>query len=132
MLGIVVGLHLLIAIVMIVFILLQKTEGGAAGAGFNASASVESMMRPRARPNPVGRATAILGLCFFVTSLALALLSKPNAGQQATSIMAEPAPSGGPQVPQVNEPATPSVPAAPTAPTATPSATPSVPEVPKN
>ena len=130
MLSVVVAVHLLIAIVMIGLILLQKTEGGAAGAGFSGSASVESMMRPRARPHPIGRATSILGLCFFVTSLALALLAKPT-GTAPTSIMVEPTPSGVPQVPQVAEP-TPSAPAAPATAPAVPSATPTVPEVPKN
>ena len=129
MLSVVVAVHLLIAIVMIGLILLQKTEGGAAGAGFSGSASVESMMRPRARPNPIGRATSILGLCFFATSLGLALLAKPTT-TAPTSIMAEPTPGGAPQVPQVAEPTVPAAPAA-TTPTV-PSATPTVPEVPKN
>jgi preprotein translocase subunit SecG len=128
MLSVIVALHLLIAIVMIGLILLQKSEGGAAGAGFSASASVESMMRPRARANPIGRATSVLGICFFVTSLALAVLSKPT-GTAPTSIMLEPAPGGAPQVPQVAEPPTAGGPAAPQAPAA-PSATPAVPEVP--
>src|SRR5690242_4155241 len=103
MLSVVVALHILIAIVLIGLILLQKTEGGAAGAGFSGGASVESMMRPRARANPIRTATAVVGICFFVPRLALALLAKPNA-TVPTSIMAEPTPGGAPQVPRVNEP----------------------------
>jgi len=109
-------IHLLIAISMIGLILLQKTEGNASGAGFSGSASVESLMRPRARANPIGRATAILGICFFVSSIGLALLARPD-GHRATSIMAEP--TKGPVVPKINDtpvapPAGPPGPAVPT------------------
>jgi preprotein translocase subunit SecG len=108
MLNVLVTFHLLIAIVLVGLILLQKSEGGA-GAGFSPSASVESMMRPRARPNPIGRATAVLGIMFFITSLGLALLTKPNA-HAPRSIMAEPV-TGKPAVPTVDDrPAVPSVP----------------------
>ncbi len=115
MITVVLVVHLLIAIMMVGLILIQKTEGNAAGAGFSGSASVESMMRPRARPNPIGRATSILGICFFVTSIGLALMQKPAT--QATSIMQEPI--SGPAVPKVDDvpTATPTVPAVPTVPT---------------
>jgi len=117
---IVLALHLLIAIVMIALILLQKSEGST-GAGFSGSPSVESMMRPRSRPNPLGRATSILGICFFATSLGLALIAKPK-DNRATSIMND-APVSGPVVPKIDDtppaqsaPATPTAPEVPTAP----------------
>jgi preprotein translocase subunit SecG len=98
---------------MIGLILLQKNEG-TAGAGFSGSASVESLMRPRTRPNPISRATTILGICFFVTSVGLALLARPNDTRD-TSIMSQP-PSAA-QVPKIDEsPAAPPTPAAPAAP----------------
>ena len=72
------------------------------GAGFSGgSATMENAMRPRARANPLGRATSILGISFFATSLGLALLTKPDT-DQALSIMAEPA-IGGPVVPLIGE-----------------------------
>jgi preprotein translocase subunit SecG len=114
MVTIILVIHLIIAILMIGLILLQKNEGGAAGASVGGAVSVESMMRPRARPNPLGRATSVLGLCFFATSLGLALLARPAT--QATSIMAEPV--SGPAVPKVDE--APAVPAPPAAPPAAP------------
>lgn len=112
-----VAIHLIIAVVMVGFILLQKSEGSA-GAGVGGSVSVESMMRPRGRPNPLTRATSILGFAFFATSLGLALLGRTP--QQATSIMEEPI--SGPSVPKINEapaaaPAAPAVPSVPTVPT---------------
>jgi len=125
--SVVVIIHVFIAVALVGMILLQKTEGNASGAGFSGGASVESMMRPRARPNPMGRATAILGICFFATSLTLAVMSKP-AHRQNASFMAEP--SRTPAVPKVDE--TPSVPKtdeapAPAAPTAPSSQGPVVP-----
>lgn len=101
---------------MIGLILLQKTEGNASGAGFSGSASVESLMRPRARANPIGRATAILGICFFATSIGLALLARPQ-DHRPVSIMSEPV--SGPTVPKINDtpaapPAGPAGPAVPT------------------
>ncbi len=99
-------IHVLIAIVLIALILFQKTEGGAAGAGFSVTAAVNSAMQPRPRPNPLSRATTILGFCFFATSLGLAVLAKPAA--QNTSIFDAPQ-SNGPSVPSLD----PMLPAAP-------------------
>ena len=114
MLTILLVVHLLIAITMIGLILLQKTEGNASGAGFSGTASVESMMRPRARANPIGQATSVLGLCFFASSIGLALLARPHASQP-TSIMQ--APISGPSVPRVDDqPAAPSIPTVPSVP----------------
>ncbi len=112
MITIVVVIHLLVAMSMIGLILLQKTEGNAAGGGFSASASLSSM-QPRPRSNPLGRATAVLGIAFFVTSLGLALLSK-EAGP-APSIFTTPA-DAAKNAPKVNEIRTdPTAPAAPEA-----------------
>ena len=122
MVNVLVAIHLIIAVVMIGFILLQKSEGGAAGAGVSGAVSVESMMRPRARPNPLSRATSILGFAFFATSIGLALASR--APHQATSIMQEPI--SGPSVPSVPTLADPPA-AAPAAPAA-----PGTPTVPNN
>jgi preprotein translocase subunit SecG len=120
-------LHLLITVTMIGLILLQKTEGNASGAGFSGSASVESLMRPRARPNPITRATTILGIAFFATSVCLAVLARPDVQHRATSIMSEPV-AHAPVVPKINENAPPP-PATPAAPAATPAA-PAAPTVP--
>lgn len=115
MIEVVVVIHLLIAIVMILLILMQKSEG-AQGGGFAATASVTAMSQPRARPNPLSRATTILGICFFATSLGLALLAKPKT--TSTSIFTPQV--EGPSVPKVGD--VPGLPPAdaPPAPSATP------------
>jgi len=131
MITVILVLHLLICIVMISLILLQKTEGGAAGAGFSGSASIESAMRPRARPNPMTRATTVLGICFFATSLGLALLAKPQHVDHTKSIMDE-APKAA-TVPKIDDtPVVPTTtPATPGAPATAP-AGPDGPAVPNN
>jgi preprotein translocase subunit SecG len=126
-------IHLLIAIVMIGLILMQKSEG-AAGAGFSGAPEMAGMNRPSSRPNPLSRATTVLGICFFATSLGLSLLAKP-ADPTARSLFAPAV--DGPAVPKIDESAVPAAtsdtPAAVPAPGATPeSAPPAVPSVPNN
>lgn len=71
-------IHLIIAIAMVGIILLQKSEGGAMGGGLTGGASVTGMSTSSVRASPITRSTTILGLCFFVTSLGLALLATPK------------------------------------------------------
>lgn len=101
MITVVVVIHLIVAMTMIGLILLQKTEGNAAGGGFSANANMSSMMQPRPRANPLSRATVIMGIAFFATSLGLALLSK-QAGP-APSIFAAPGAAVDANAPKVNE-----------------------------
>lgn len=120
---VILALHLIITAVLIFVILLQKTEGNAAGGGFSATASLSSMMQPRARPNALTRTTAILAAGFFVTSIALALLARNQA--PPTSVMTAPEP-GSPDVPRVSD----SVEAPPSAPSADAPAAPAAPAAP--
>jgi preprotein translocase subunit SecG len=71
-------IHLMIAIVMVGMILLQKSEGGAMGGGLTGGASVTGMATSSARTTPITRSTTILGMCFFATSLGLAVLATPE------------------------------------------------------
>jgi preprotein translocase subunit SecG len=118
-------IHVLIALVLIGLILMQKNEGGAAGAGFSVTAAVNSAMQPRPRPNPLSRATTILGFSFFATSLGLAILAKPQG--QPTSLFDTPPASGAPAVPGID----PNLPAVP-GPGAGDSGAPAVPVPPNN
>jgi preprotein translocase subunit SecG len=121
MITVILVIHLLIAIVMIGVILLQKSEGGAMGGGLTGGASVTGMAQSRTKATPITRTTTLLGICFFGTSLALALLAKPS--DAPTSIFeTEPVqqPEGGsfpvvPSVPSVpQDGAVPAVPRVPT------------------
>ncbi|MCC6914659.1 MAG: preprotein translocase subunit SecG [Rhodospirillaceae bacterium] len=123
---VVLALHLLVTAVLIFLILLQKTEGNAAGGGFGGGVSLSAMMQPRSRPNALTRATSILALTFFATSITLALLARNQTAP--ASIMAPAAATGGLAVPKVSDsvietpaaadaaPAVPGEPAAPPVP----------------
>ncbi len=100
MVNVILTIHLLIAIGMIALILMQKTEGNSAGAGFSQT-SVTAMMQPRARPNALSRATTILGFCFFATSLGLALIAKNGA--PTTSIIDAPGAAKSGAAPKVTD-----------------------------
>lgn len=134
MITVIVVIHLLIAIVMIGLILLQKTEGNAAGGGFAASSSLSNMMQPRARANPLSRATQILGFAFFGTSLGLALLAKETGGPPRSILSDAPVESGAaPRVDEIRPESPASTTPATAAPAAdAPAAPPAVPQVPNN
>jgi preprotein translocase subunit SecG len=104
MLTVLIVVHLMIAIGLIGLILLQKSEGNAAGGGFSVS-SVTAMMQPRARPNPLTRATTILGITFFATSLGLAVIAK-NVGPAPSLLDSNPGTAAG-RAPRVDEIRTP-------------------------
>ncbi len=98
--------HLLIAIAMVVTILLQRSEGGALGiGGGGGGGGGMGLFSARGTANALSRTTAILAVCFFITSIGLALLAGGN--RESGSILDAPAV----ETPvQPAEPAEPSVP----------------------
>lgn len=70
--------HLILAIVIIIAVLLQRTEGGALGIG----GGNEGLKTGRAPSNPLVKFTTILGAAFFTTSIILTLLA-----QQSDSVL---------------------------------------------
>ena len=58
-------IHILIVVALIGVVLLQRSEGGALGAG----GGTGSFMTGRGQANALSRATAILGAMFFATAL---------------------------------------------------------------
>jgi preprotein translocase subunit SecG len=63
---VVIVIHLMIVAVMIGAVLLQKSEGGGLGMGGGAG-----FMSSRGTANLLTRTTAVLAVCFFITSLFL-------------------------------------------------------------
>ena len=97
--------HLMVVLAMIGLVLLQRSEGGALGIGGGSG----GFMTGRSAANVLTRATGLLAIAFFATSLGLAMLARlasapsdileiPGApGQVDTGIPAPPLPAGGPQ-----------------------------------
>jgi|TARA_B100000768_G_scaffold61169_1_gene59246 preprotein translocase subunit SecG len=91
-------IHILLALSIICVVLLQKSEGGGLGIG----GSGGGFMTARGTTNLLTKVTAILGGCFFATSILLALLS---ASDNKVSIATEVE-----KVIQKQEPSIPTVP----------------------
>ena len=103
MITVVLVIHILIAIALVGFILIQRSEGGGLGIG-GSGGGMGGFMSGRATANLLSRTTAILATGFMATSVALALLA--NVNRAPKSILDTPAAS------------TPAAPAAPVAPLA--------------
>ena len=111
--------HVLIALALIGVVMLQKSEGGALGMG---GGGMSGFMTGRSTANLLTRTTAILAALFFVTSIALVMMS--NAGRAPRSIVDD----GGPSAPLA--PGSPLIPGAPIAPVSPPPALPAQPPTP--
>lgn len=107
-------IHLLVAIALVGVVLLQRSEGGALGIGGGGGSS--SFLSGRGTANLLTRATAILAMLFFVTSLALVRIGVGD--HEGRSILDEPAILNEPAKPAAETPVAPSAPAEPTAPLA--------------
>jgi preprotein translocase subunit SecG len=64
-------IHILIVIALVAVVLLQRSEGGALGAG----GGTGNFMTGRGQANALSRATAILAALFFATSLLMSILA---------------------------------------------------------
>ena len=65
-------LNIFLAIILVIVILLQKSEGGALGIG----ASQESFISSRSAGNLLTKATAIIATLFIVTSILLTIMGQ--------------------------------------------------------
>jgi preprotein translocase subunit SecG len=104
--------QLLVVVAMIAVILLQQSEGGGLGMGGGQGGGLVSV---RGTANLLTRTTAILAAIFFLTSIALAVLS--TRGTHQTSILdttptapSAPADQSTPETPAKPQPAQPGVP----------------------
>ena len=102
--------QLVVSIAMIGVVLLQRSEGGALGMGGGGS-GLGGLFSPRGAADTLTRTTAILAILFFLTSLALTLLSLHGRPQS----FFETNPAGPMQTaPSQHVPAKPAAPAVPT------------------
>ena len=100
MYGLLLAVHVLVCVGLIAVVLLQSGKGGGlAGGAFGGTA--QTVFGGRGATDFMTRATMVLGGAFFVTSLALALLSSnpARAGRSLIQEQARRAPAAAPQVP---------------------------------
>lgn len=67
-------IHIFIVLALIVVVLMQRSEGGALGMGGGGGGG--GFLTGRGTANLLTRTTAILALCFFVTSIASTIIAK--------------------------------------------------------
>lgn len=90
-------LHVMIAVAMTGFILLQQGKGAEMGASFGAGAS-QTVFGSAGSAGFLTKATAVLALLFFVTSITLAIFAKKKVEQPLSivapaAVQAPPAPA---------------------------------------
>ena len=74
-------LNIISAILLVLVILLQKSEGGALGIG----ASQDTFISSRTAGNFLTKSTAIIAALFIITSISLTIIS--NKGMSSTSVL---------------------------------------------
>lgn len=72
---VIIVIHLMVVLSLVAVVLLQRSEGGALGIGGGGG-----FMSSRGQANALTRATTILAIVFFATSLGLAFLNKTERG----------------------------------------------------
>jgi len=81
MITVILVIHIMIAIALVVVVLMQRSEGGALGMGGGGGGG--GFLTGRGTANLLTRTTAVLAICFFLTSIGLTLLA--NTGQRRGS-----------------------------------------------
>ena len=90
-------LNITLAIILVVVILLQKSEGGALGIG----ASQESFISSRSAGNLLTKATAIIASLFIITSISLTIMSKEEISSSSVlETVEEEKDSAEPEIPK--------------------------------
>lgn len=93
-------LHGIIALVLVVLILLQKSEGG----GLTGGSQAGGMVSARGAGDLLSRATAITAALFILSSLFLAYLANHSGKPKAIDTsLARPAATGAPLAPAAEE-----------------------------
>ena len=79
MLGVVLSVHVMVAVAIVVLVLLQHGKGADMGAAFG-SGSAGSLFGSAGASNFLSKATAVCATVFFITCLALTYIHTPKQG----------------------------------------------------
>lgn len=83
---VVLTIHILLAIFITIFVLMQRSEGGALGA-LGGGQGATGLFTGRQAGNFLTKATTYLFIAFIVTSLSLVIMAKKTPTETAPSIM---------------------------------------------
>jgi preprotein translocase subunit SecG len=126
--GVILGVHVLLALMIIGLVLLQRGKGAEAGAGFGSGAS-GTVFGARGTSTLFSKLTAVFAALFFATSLSLAYIGSHTA-VESTSVLerAAKAAAAAPKAPPPAAPATSPAPTTSPAPSTSPAPAPAVPD----
>lgn len=99
--------ELIIAVALVIFVLLQKSEGGALGMGGGGS-GLGGLFSPRGAADTLTRTTTILAALFFLVCMGLNLIEL--RGRDEKSILDSPAPVAAHHAPAPAAPTGPAIP----------------------
>ncbi|HQY72140.1 MAG TPA: preprotein translocase subunit SecG [Aestuariivirga sp.] len=109
-------IHLIVALALIGAVLLQRSEGGALGIG-SGGGGAGNLFSARGVGNALTRTTAILAVCFFITSIGLTLIAVRGSGSGGSLFDGvAPATDGAPATEGTGGSVLPQLPAAPATP----------------
>ena len=96
--NLIVVLNIVLAVLLVIVILLQKSEGGALGLGL----SQDSFVSSRSATNFLTKTTAIIATLFIATSVLLTILSKDSTPTSSVleKTVEEKIDDGEPQIPK--------------------------------
>jgi preprotein translocase subunit SecG len=95
--NIILTLNIILAIILVLIILLQKSEGGALGIGV----SQDSFISSRSAGSFLTKATAIIATLFIITSILLTIMSKEEfSSSSVLETIEEEKDSSEPQIPK--------------------------------
>jgi len=95
--NIILSLNIILAILFVVIILLQKSEGGALGLG----ASQDSFISSRSAGSFLNKETEIIATLFIITSISLTIISKEEfSSSSVLEKIEEKEDSSEPQIPK--------------------------------
>ena len=90
-------LNIFLAVILVLIILIQKSEGGALGLGV----SQDSFISSRSAGSFLTKATAIIATLFIITSISLTIMSKEEfASSSVLETIEEERDSSEPQIPK--------------------------------
>jgi preprotein translocase subunit SecG len=99
MYGAVLGFHLLVCLALVAVVLVQSSKGGGLAGGAFGGAT-QTVFGGRGATDFITRATIVLGVIFFVTSLALALMTAKGGPGASRSLLQEQARKAAASAPQ--------------------------------